>query len=324
MTMKRISLLVYEDAVLSAIAGALELLTGTNRVLSDSGRPAAFKVELISEKLRNIHLNQQAQFICNRTILEAVESDLIIVPAFYGSPDVVLEKNRPLIEWIKEMSRRGTEVASLCVGSYFLAEAGFLSGKSCTSHWKAVDDMRRRYPDAEVLADSVVTDQDGIYTSGGAFSSLNLMLYLVEKFCGREVGIQVSKRFSVDMDRVSQAHFAVFQGQRGHTDEEILKAQSYIEQNYRRAITIEEIAERSNMSRRNFVRRFKQATHNTPLAYLQRVKVEAAKKALERGGASVGQLMYDVGYTDAKAFRELFKRYTGFTPQDYRRKYSRA
>ena len=150
------------------------------------------------------------------------------------------------------------------------------------------------------------------------------MVNLVEKFCGREVGIQVSKRFSLDMDRVSQAHFAVFKGQHEHDDPEILNAQLYIEENFRKDFTIDEIAERSSMSRRNFVRRFKKATNNTPLEYLQRVKVEAAKKGLEKGTENVSSLMYDVGYNDARTFREVFKRHTGLTPRDYRRKYSRA
>lgn len=322
--MKRISLLVYEDAVLSALSSPLDILVGTNQFFEASGRPPAFEVELVSEKLKNIQLRRPAQFICHKTLAEAPETDLIIAPAFTGEPETVLEKNRALVDWIRAMHQGGTEVASLCYGSYFLAEAGLLTGKSCTSHWRTVDDMQRRYPEAKVMPDAVITDQEGVYTSGGAFSSLNLLLYLVEKFCGRAVCIHISKRFSIDMDRVSQAHFAVFQGQRDHEDEEILKAQTYIEQHYDDQISIEDVAERTNMSRRNFVRRFKKATHNTPLEYLQRVKVEAAKKVLERGGQNISSLMYDVGYRDAKTFRKVFKRFTGLTPQDYRSKYSRA
>lgn len=322
--MKNISILVYEDAVLSAVSGALDILTGTNRFLEGAGRTAAFHVQLVSEKLKNIQLRLPAQFICHKTMDEVAETDLIIVPAFNGDPDTILQKNRAFVEWIYSMNSRGTEVASLCYGSYFLAEAGLLSGKACTSHWRTVEDMQRKYPDAEVLPDMVITDQQGIYTSGGAFSSLNLVLYLVEKFCGREVGTQISKIFSIDMDRVSQAHFAVFQGQRGHEDEEILKAQNYIEQKFQDQISVEDIARQANMSRRNFFRRFKEATQNTPLEYLQRVKVEAAKKALEKGTKNISSLIYDVGYNDLKAFRSVFKRITGLTPQEYRDKYSRA
>lgn len=321
--MKKISLLVYEDAVLSAVSGPLDILITTNQMLKETGQPTAFQLELVSEKLKNIQLHQPAQFICHKTLAEVDETDLVIAPAFNGEPDMVLEKNRALVEWIKIMHGRGAEIASLCYGSYFLGEAGLLTGKSCTSHWMTVDDMQQKYPKAEVLPDVVITDQEGIYTSGGAFSSLNLILYLIEKFCGREVGIQISKTFSIDMDRVSQAHFAVFQGQRGHEDDEILKAQTFIEQNYDDEISVEQVAEKSHMSKRNFIRRFKKATQNTPLQYLQRVKVEAAKKALEKSGQSISSLMYDVGYNDAKTFRTIFKRITGLTPQDYRSKYSR-
>jgi transcriptional regulator GlxA family with amidase domain len=129
--------------------------------------------------------------------------------------------------------------------------------------------------------------------------------------------------FSLDMDRISQSHFAVFKGQRQHNDDEILKAQTYIEQHHHLQINIDEIAGKSNMSKRNFIRRFKKATQNTPFEYLQRVKVEAAKKALEKGAQNINSLIYDAGYNDVKTFREVFKRITGLTPQDYRRKYSR-
>ncbi|MBC9797835.1 GlxA family transcriptional regulator [Sinomicrobium weinanense] len=322
--MKKISLLVYEDAVLSALSGAVDIFIGTNRFMEASGNPGPFKLELVSEKAKNIQLFAPARFICHRTLAEVKQTDLIVVPAFNGDAGAVLEKNRGLVNWISTMREKGAEVASLCFGSYFLAEAGLLSGKPCTSHWLAIPDMRQRYQDIDLMPDMVITDQEGVYTSGGAFSSLNLILYLVEKFCGRETGVQVSKMFSIDMDRVNQAHFSVFQGQHQHDDKEVLGAQKYIEKNYYTPISIEEIAERANMSKRNFIRRFKNATQNTPLEYLQRVKIEAAKKALEKSAESINSVIYDVGYNDLKTFRKVFKRVTGLTPQDYRRKYSRG
>lgn len=321
--MKNISILVYEDAILSAISGALEILNGTNRYLKEKGQPEVFEITLVGERLKNIQLLLPAQFICHKTLSEINQTDLIIVPAFYGNPDHVLKKNRPLIEWIIAMRSKGVEVASLCLGSYFLAEAGLLRGRRCTSHWRAIEDMQHRYPNIKTIPEAVVTDHNGIYTSGGAFLSLNLMLYLVEKFCGRETAIQMSKTFSVDMDRANQAHFSVFQGQRRHEDDEILRVQSYIEENYTEPLSVNELAERSHMSRRNFIRRFKKATKNTPLEYMQRVKIEAAKKALEKGDQNISSLMYTIGYNDAKTFRTVFKRITGLTPFEYRSKYSR-
>lgn len=322
-SMISISILIHEDVVLSSACGPLDILTRTNQILVEHGQPPRFQVELVSEKTKNVLLSDPAQFICHRTLAEVHRGDLIIVPAFKGEAEAVLEKNRALIDWIKVMHAQGTEIASLCVGSFFLAEAGLLDGKPCTSHWKAIEDIRRRYPLVKLQPDTVLTDRDGIYTGGGAFSSLSLMLYLVEKFCGREMGIQVSKNFSINPDQTSQAHFAVFQGQRRHGDSDILKAQSFIEENYQKEISVEQIAEQSNMSKRNFIRRFKKATRNTPLEYLQRVKIEAAKKALEKNNKSISALMYDVGYNDMKTFRGVFKRITGLAPQAYRAKYCR-
>lgn len=322
--MKTVSLLIYEDAILSSLSGVMDMLLGVNRYMAEMGREPAFNLELVSEKMKNIQLHSPAQFICYKTIEEVKHTDLILAPAFEGDPTVVLRKNKAMINWLSTMHACGTEVASLCLGSYFLAEAGLLQGKSCTSHWMALEDMRRRYPDITILPDSVMTDQEGIYTSGGAFISLNLVLYLIEKFCGREASIWTSKMFSIDMDRVNQAHFAVFQGQRRHEDEDILKAQAFIEQHYDQQISVEQIAEQANMSKRNFIRRFKVATQNTPLEYLQRVKIESAKKELEKNTQNISTLMYNAGYNDLKTFRQVFKRITGLTPQEYRRKYCRS
>lgn len=326
--MKKIALLIYEDAVPSCISGVIDILSGTNFFLQQSGKAEAFTLDLVSEKGSSVELYGYGpgSFIRHKTLEEMADADLIITPAFRftGNPMAILEKNKALVDWIKKMNKQGTEVASLCFGSYFLAEAGLLSGKPCTSHWMAIEDMRRRYPDVKLLPDRVMTDQDGVYTSGGAFSSLNLVLYLIEKFCGREVVIWASKMFSIDLDKSNQSHFAVFQGQHQHEDAEILQAQRFIEQNYHLEISVETIAEQANMSKRNFIRRFKNATQNTPLEYLQRVKMESAKKELEKSAQNINTLMYNVGYNDVKTFRKVFKRVTGLTPQDYRRKYSRA
>jgi transcriptional regulator GlxA family with amidase domain len=288
--------------------------------MEQRGEPPAFKIDLVGETVKNVQLHVPAGIACNKT----TSTDIIIVPAFYVTPDVALSKNKAMIHWLQKMHAKKIEIASLCLGSYFLAEAGLLTGKSCASHWMSVDDMRGRYSDVEILRDIVMTDKEGIYTSGGALLSWNLIIYLIEKFCGRDVSIGVSKQFNLDLDRVSQSHFVVFHGQRQHEDEEILRAQSYIEKNYHLQISVDQIAEQTNMSKRNFIRRFKNATQNTPLEYLQRVKIESAKKALEKNAENVSSLMYDAGYNDLKTFRKVFKQITGLTPQDYRKKYSRA
>ncbi|MDP9076534.1 MAG: helix-turn-helix domain-containing protein [Bacteroidota bacterium] len=321
--MKEVAILIHEDAVFSTVSGAMDMLIHTNRLFHESGKPVPFKITLVGEGNENAYLHNPEPYVGYSSITNVATPGLIIVPAFYGDRSVTLQKHKTLINWVSNMNKMGAEVASLCSGSYFLAEAGLLAGRSCTSHWFDKDDITSRYPDVNFLSDKVMTDDRGIYTSGGAFSSLNLVLYLIDKFCGRDVGIWASKMFSLDMDRTSQSHFAVFMGQHQHKDNEILKAQQYIEQNHQQQLNIDEIADHTNMSKRNFIRRFKKATQNTPFEYLQRVKIESAKKALEKGAQNINILMYDAGYNDIKTFREVFKKITGLTPQDYRRKYSR-
>ncbi len=322
--MKEIALIIHEDVTLSTFTGAMDMLIHTNHLFEANGKPMPFKIVLAGEKPVNHLLPVNPSLVSYCQVKELSHPDLLIVPAFYGDRDEMLNKHSELINIINTMHQNGAEVASLCSGIYFLAEAGLLSGRSCTAHWSDMEDIVRRYPGVNFLSDMVITDQDGIYTSGGAFSSLNLILYLIDKFCGREVGVWASKMFSLDMDRMSQSHFAVFKGQRQHNDDEILKAQTYIEENHHLQINIDEIADHTNMSKRNFIRRFKKATQNTPFEYLQRVKIEAAKKALEKGSQNINLLMYDAGYNDIKTFREVFKKITGLTPQDYRKKYSRT
>jgi transcriptional regulator GlxA family with amidase domain len=322
--MKQIALIIHEDATLSTVTGAMDMFIHTNNLFKHTGKPLPFKLILAGEKDKNDLFPVNSQLVSYCKADDVINPDLIIVPAFYGDRDEMLKKHRDLINWIATCYADGAEVASLCSGIYFLAEAGLLPGRSCTAHWSDMEDIVRRYPDVNFLSDMVITDQDRVYTSGGAFSSLNLILYMIDKFCGREVGVWASKMFSLDMDRMSQSHFAVFKGQRQHNDKDILGAQTYIEENHHLPLNIDAIAERTNMSKRNFIRRFKKATQNTPFEYLQRVKIEAAKKALEKGNQNINLLMYDAGYNDVKTFREVFKKITGLTPQDYRRKYSRA
>jgi transcriptional regulator GlxA family with amidase domain len=322
--MKKLALLYHEDVILSSVSGVLDIFMGANLFLEQSGKAPVFDITIVSESVPAGGSFFSGQHRQHSTLSGAVRPDLIMVPAFNGDPGFMLDKHRALVDWIADMSNQGAEVASLCFGSYFLAEAGLLTGRTCTSHWMAIADMTKRYPDIHILPDKVITDQEGIYTSGGAFASLNLVLYLIEKFCGRDAGIWVSKMFSIDMDRVNQAHFAVFQGQRRHEDEEILKAQNYMEENCHLFLSVEQIAGHSNMSKRNFIRRFKKATDNSPIEYLQRIKIEHAKRALEQSGENISTLMYDVGYNDVKTFRSVFKKITGLTPQDYRKKYCRT
>ena len=175
----------------------------------------------------------------------------------------------------------------------------------------------------DLQADRLITDENGIYTNGGAYSFLNLVIYLVEKYFDRQTAIYCSKVFQIEMDRESQSAFTIFTGQKQHGDEMVKEAQAYIESNMQEKISVEHLSARFAVGRRNFDRRFIKATGNTPVEYLQRVKIESAKKALETSRKTINEVMYEVGYSDVKAFREVFRKVTGMSPLEYRKRYNK-
>ena len=228
-----------------------------------------------------------------------------------------------MLPWLREQYAKGTEIASLCVGAFLLASTGLLDGKKCSTHWGFQNQFRTMFPLVEVMDGSIVTEQDRLYSSGGAMSYWNLLLYLVEKYTDRQTAILASKYFAIDIDRASQSAFAMFQGQKNHADESIKKAQEFIDTNVKERISVDELAGLVAVGRRSFERRFKQATNNSVLEYINRVKVELAKRNLEVSRKNINEVMYEVGYTDAKAFRTVFKKVTGLTPIEYRTKYNK-
>lgn len=250
-------------------------------------------------------------------------TDLLIIPSV-SYDDTLIEDNAELITWIKEQYKTGAEIATICSGAFLLAATGLIDGKACSTHWNVAANFRRLFPDIHLEIDKLITVERGIYTNGGAYSFLNLILFLVEKYFGRETAIYCSKIFQIDMERTSQSPFLIFQTQKNHGDELIRQAQTYIEENLAEKISFEKLASKLATSRRNFDRRFIKATGNTPLEYLQRVKVEVAKSILEKGRKSIFEVMYEIGYSDDKAFREVFKKITGLSPLEYRAKYNKV
>lgn len=260
----------------------------------------------------------------NRLLQNVDRTDLLIIPPTFGDIDTGIRDNAEAIPYFRKLHLKGTRLASLCVGAFLLAETGLLNGKKCSTHWAYISEFKEKYPEIEIEDGAVITENDNIYSSGGASSLWNLILYLVEKFSDRETAVMIAKYFALDISRDSQSQFAIFRGQRNHDDVDIQKAQDYIELKYEERITVEELANFANIGRRTFERRFKEATNNTPVEYIQRVRIEAAKKFFEASRKNVSQVMYDVGYTDTKAFRDIFKKITGLTPIEYRNKFAKV
>ncbi|MGN6645159.1 MAG: GlxA family transcriptional regulator [Cytophaga sp.] len=322
--MKHVTIVVPTGNVnLSSITGSYEIMTRANAYWQRIGNPAMYEVQLASFE-EEIKSNVGFFSLHPYPIKKIKKTDLIIIPSLSYDYANVLQDNAALIHWIREQHKNGAEVASICTGAFLVAATGLLEGKVCSTHWNAANDFRRMFPDVHLQTDKLIVAEERIYTNGGAYSFLNLILFLVEKYFDRDTAIYCSKVFQIEFERNSQSPFAIFQAQKNHGDTLVEKAQTYIEKNLNEKISFETLASTLATSRRNFDRRFIKATGNTPVEYLQRVKVEVAKSILEKGKKSIFEVMNEVGYSDDKAFREVFKKITGLSPLDYRSKFSKA
>lgn len=321
--MKHISILVPEGAILGSLEGTRQIFTQVNHFVNAQGEPPLFRVQLVGLSNETKLAGGLFTVHTDVTVGGVQKTDLIIIPALDGDLQQAVERNRAFIPWIQQQYEQGAEVASLCLGAFLLASTGLVNGKKCATHWMAENEFRSRFPDVHLVTEKIITDEHRIYSSGGAFSYLNLILHLVEKYAGRDLAILAAKVFAIEIERTNQLAFTIFQGQKGHVDDAIKQAQSFIEKNVHERVTVDQLASMFAMSRRAFERRFKKATANTVAEYMQRVKIEAAKMSLESSRHNVNEVMYNVGYSDPKAFRTTFKRVTGLSPVQYRNKYNR-
>jgi len=325
--MKHLTMLLPEEqttlTTVACIIGTYEMFIEANAYNNEHKLKEVFRLELAGISRKRDFSSGMLTLRPHRNISEIAKTDLIIIPSVALEYEKTMTGNRKLIEWIKKQYKQGAEVASMCTGAYLLASTGLLDGKNCSTHWQAINNFKTLYPQVNLKTDQLITDENGIYTNGGAYSFLNLLIYLVEKYYGRPAAIYCSKNFQVEIDRQSQSIFAIFAGQKTHNDEMIKQAQVFIEGNLHEKLFAEELSLRYAIGRRNFDRRFIKATGNTPLEYVQRVKIEFAKKAFETTRKPVKEVMYEVGYSSIKSFREVFRKITGIPPLEYRNKYNK-
>jgi len=321
--MKYITILVPNEAVLASIDDPRCMFEGVNDMLEAAGKKRVFKIQLVG-LTKEVKLHKNSFTVHTDFLLHEVKkSDLVFIPALSGNMQHALELNKDFIPWIVEQYKKGAEVASLCIGAFLLASTGLLNGHQCSTHWNSAYEFRAMFPEVDLVDDRIITEEKGLYTSGGANSYWNLLLYLVEKYTDRATAIMAAKFYAVEIDRKSQSPFIMFNGQKGHEDEGVRKAQDFIEKNVAEKISVHDLAMQFAIGRRSFEKRFKKATNNTPVEYIQRVKIEAAKRSLETSRKNIAEVMYEVGYYDTKAFRTVFKKITGLSPIDYRNKYNK-
>ncbi len=324
--MKHLTILapVGEGNNVSSIVGAYKLFKRANSFWKSTHRADLFRIEVAGTSKKTTYHDGLVSIRPHVSIASISKTDLIIIPSLNHDYEEALKKNKKMIAWIKHQYSCGAEVASICTGAFFSGAAGLLDGKTCSTNWAVEEVFRKLFPNARLQIDKIISDEKGVYTSGGAYSFLNLIIYLIGKYYDRTTAIYCSKVFQVDPGRESQFPFMIFSGQKMHGDEVVKEAQEYIETHIDEKISFEYLSRKLAVGRRNFDRRFIRATGNTPLEYTQRVRVEAAKQALETTSKPVSEVMYDVGYADSKAFREIFRKITGLAPLAYKAKYSKV
>jgi transcriptional regulator GlxA family with amidase domain len=288
----------------------------------DAPRPR-FRVRIASIDGRSVTTLCSLGLTPDCAISDIKKTDIIILPASGWDVQDRIARHTALLPWLRKWHARGAYIAGICTGVAFLAECGLLDGRQATTHWGVADIFRQRYPKVLWRPDQFVTEDSRLLCSGGVYASIDLSLYLVEKFCGREIALRCAKSLLVSMPRSRQSGYSALPLSRPHCDDKIRQTEEYLREHFDHEVPIGTLAERIGMGPRNFIRRFKAATGRLPGVYIQTLRVSAAKELLEHGAASIQIVCSKIGYEDVAFFRSLFKRHTGMTPAEYRNRFAR-
>lgn len=317
---------VFENTVSASVTGIMDILNYSksfhDQLYPDQKDRKTFEVELMSVG-GSLEVNNNGFFFrCHSTLETTAGADIIIMPALIGDVPALINQHGRLIAWLKTQYDSGAFLCSTCNGAFFIGATGLLNGKEATTSWFSSEAFKMMFPLVNLSDEKIIVDAGRIITGGATLSFTNLCIYLIEKYHGRQLGNYCAKVFLVDKGKNSQQSFSIFMAQKNHEDEEIRKAQDFIEEKATDKISVAEVSGQVTMSERSFIRRFKAATGNTPSEYIQRVKVELAKRMLEEGRETVKEVSFTTGYEDLNYFRDIFKRHTGLTPMEYKRQFS--
>jgi transcriptional regulator GlxA family with amidase domain len=319
-----VTVLFLDETFSSTAVGPMEVFRHAGslwNILAGERQTPRFHVTTASADGKAVNCDGPIQITPAAAIQDIRKTDLIFIPTTGLSVDDVVERNAPVVPWLKRWRKRGAEIASVCSGVGLVAETGMLDGKRATTHWGLAERFREKYPRVHWMPELMVTEDHGFYCGGGVHAALDLSLYLVEKFCGHDIAMQSAKAMLIETPRAWQAGFAVVPLKTEHSDNAISSAQDWLHENFHRVFPLDAPARRVGMSLRNFVRRFKQATGDSPLIYLQKLRVAAAKRLLESDHRTMQEVSDAVGYQDVAFFRALFQRHTGVSPSAYREKF---
>ncbi|PKM30557.1 MAG: AraC family transcriptional regulator [Gammaproteobacteria bacterium HGW-Gammaproteobacteria-11] len=262
--------------------------------------------------------------IATDATLSAVRPQLIILPAFWGDFDQLIERYPGVVPWLKAEHSRGTLISAAASGVFWMAEAGLLDGREATTYWRFFDEFSQRFPAVNLNRDKHITDADNLYCAAGVTSACDLAIHLIDRLCGSQVAQAVARDTLYEIQRSYTPGIIGFGGQKLHQDVAILQIQQWLEAHFADKFRFEDVASQHGMSIRNFMRRFHAATGDKPLHYLQRLRIETAKGLLSTTRRSIKTISYDVGYDDASFFARLFRQHTGLSPNQYRRQFQQT
>jgi transcriptional regulator GlxA family with amidase domain len=322
--MKKVTILGLYNSMATTMFGPMDIFNQAGRLwqrVSKSPPAPFFDVAIASVDGQPIQCLNKVRVQPHGGIEAIDQTDLLII-ASATYIDEILKKSPGLVSWIRRQYDQGAQVASICTGVFLLAETGLLDGKSATLHWGFTETFRRRYPRVRLEPDRMFIDHGRLYCSAGANAGMDLSLYLVEKFCGRETAVQSAKTMILDLGRERQSPYSSVLFSQDQGDPLVNKARKWIEGHYTESIDYDRLAGKFRMSRRSLERRFKLATGTTPLGYLQQLRVKTAKRLLEEGTRTFDEITYQVGYEDIPFFRKVFIRLTGLRPREYQQRFA--
>ena len=323
--MRHVTVLGFDYAFASAITGVSDLLSTagvTWNYIHGNALASEFNVEIATLDGSPVRCANNIEVKAHKSINNIENTDLLLIPTIAGDIEQTLKRNKALLPWITKQAEQGADIASNCTGAFLLAETGLLDNKLATTHWGFVDEFRQRYPNVDLQPEQLITADGSFFCAGGGMAWLDMALFLIERYCGYDIAMASAKSNVFDISKTSRAAYSSIPAKRYHQDIAILRLQDWLDKHFHQHISVPQLAEQTAMTERTLNRRFKQATGDSLIHYLQCIRVDAAKKLLRGEPITIEAITQQVGYQDVSSFIRLFKKHTGLSPSAHRARFS--
>lgn len=321
--MYTIALLAIQNCMYSSIIGPLDFFSVASfewMRMSGSTDPL-FQATIVAPDNRGITTFNGLSIPIKTSLNCDTVYNIVFIPVIFGDLEPLLA-DKEMIDWLSRQGREGACLCSVCAGAFLLAQTGRLAGRKATTHWNLADSFAKRFPDILLKKEKMLIDEGDCITAGGVSAYMDLSLYLTARFGSPELASSLSRLLLIDPSRHLQSPYQARSVNKIHGDAEMLAIQEWLEENYHQSTTIHGLASRAGLGERTFMRRFKRATGDTPLEYLQQLRIEVARNLLATSVNTIEGIIQKTGYEDISSFRKLFKKHTGLSPSAYRKKFS--